>query len=53
MHIAAHYFAVITENLLDLYKFPNAMVWLGGDFNCPGIDWSISLWLLTDSYLAI
>ena len=29
-------------------KFPKATILLGGDFNCPGIDWSTSM--LTDSY---
>ena len=30
-------------------KFPKATILLGGDFDCPGIDWSTSM--LTDSYL--
>ena len=30
-------------------KFPSAKIILGGDFNCPGIDWELEC--LTDSYI--
>ena len=32
------------------HKFANAVLLLGGDFNCPGIDWSTGL--LVDSYIS-
>jgi len=32
------------------HKHPHTQIILGGDFNCPGIDWENST--LTDSYVS-
>jgi len=32
-------------------KYPTATIYLGGDFNCPGIDWLHNS--LTDSYMSV
>ena len=40
----------LSHSIADVkVKYPNSKIFLGGDFNCPGIDWQMGS--LTDSYL--
>ena len=40
----------LSQSIADVkVKYPNSKIFLGGDFNCPGINWQSGT--LTDSYL--
>ena len=49
-HSPAAVWEDLSHSIADVkVKYPNSKIFLGGDFNCPGIDWQSGT--LTDSYL--
>ena len=51
LHSPATIWEDLSQSIADVKaKYPNSKIFLGGDFNCPGIDWQSGT--LIDSYLS-